>query len=88
MSEKKQRIAVFASDMGAGDPERSSIMVQAGAFFASQKIGINCYVQKNNICTPFISSLKRAGGDITIFANEEFELPSTLADINIEIITA
>ena len=81
---KKQSLAIFASDQGPGDPERGSIMAQAGAFLATRNVRIFCFAQNGNLCVPLISSIRTAGGDITILADGKFNAPSGLADIAVE----
>lgn len=77
-------LAVFASDKGPGDAERSSIMSQVGTFLAGQGVRIVCPVHAEGLCVPLINSAKSAGGDVLVIAGEKFTMPSALSDITVE----
>ena len=51
----KPTLAVFASDQGPGDPERASIMSQAGALLARRGARIVCLVEGNCVPVPLIT---------------------------------
>lgn len=81
---KKYSLAVFASDQGPGDAERSSIMSQAGSFLAKQGAQIICVSSNGGICIPLITVARSAGGEVTIIADQNFEPPSALSGIPVE----
>jgi len=81
---QKYTLAVFASDQGPGDAERSSIMSQAGSFLAKQGAQIICLSSGGGICIPLITSARSAGGEVIIVADQEFEAPSALSDVPVE----
>ncbi len=84
-SSKQISLLIFASDIGPGDAERGSIMVQAGAFLAGKKNAkFYCYVEQDNFCAPLISSIHHAGGNVTILADNGFEMPSALSFIEVK----
>ncbi len=84
---KKHSIAIFASDKGKGDPERGSIMAEAGSFLATQNAQFTCFAQKNNFCAPLITAINKAGGDVTIFCEEGFTIPSGLSEIKMKLVS-
>ena len=51
---KGPTVAVFASQRGPGDPERSSIMSQAGSYFARHGARIACLVDGTAVPVPLI----------------------------------
>ena len=48
-------LAVFASQQGPGDPERSSIMSQAGTYFARKGARIVCLIDALTVPVPLIT---------------------------------
>lgn len=86
-SNKQHSIAIFASDEGAGDPERSSIMAEVGFFLADKDVKTLCFAQNDSLCVPLITAINNAGGDITIFCEEGFVIPSALSDIKTELLS-
>lgn len=77
-------IAVFASDKGPGDPERSSIMSQAGTMLARRGLHIVCLAEDGQLATPLVTSARAAGGTITIVADEDYVPSAGLKDLPIE----
>lgn len=80
----KPTLAVFASDLGPGDPERSSIMSQAGSLLARRGARIVCLAEQEAIAVPLITSARAAGGEVLIIADDELKVPAALADVPIE----
>ena len=54
----KPTLAVFASDQGPGDPERASIMSQAGALLARRGARIVCLVEGACVPVPLITAAR------------------------------
>lgn len=82
--DKSATLAVFASDKGPGDAERSSILSQAGSFLAKQKVRLVCPVHAGDLCVPLIKSARAADGDVLVIADDAFALPSALEGITVE----
>ena len=78
------RIAVFASDKGPGDPERASIMAQAGSYFARKGARLICLAEDGVIPVPLITAARHEGGQVMLVADETIVLPLALEDIPIE----
>jgi predicted Rossmann-fold nucleotide-binding protein len=76
--------AVFASDRGPGDPERSSIMSQAGSYFARLGARIVCLAENGAVPVPLITAARTAGGYVQVIGDAETLLPSALADVPLE----
>ena len=79
-------LAVFASDKGPGDPERASLMSQAGTYFAKRGARIVCLAENGVIPVPLITAARAAGGTVQIIADETIILPPALAGVAIEIV--
>lgn len=79
-------IAVFASDRGPGDPERASIMSQAGTYFAKRHASIVCLAENGVIPVPLITAARVAGGRVRIIADSGITLPPALAGVTMEIL--
>lgn len=77
-------MAVFASDHGPGDPERASIMSQAGTLLARRGARIACLAEQEGLAVPMITSARAAGGEVLIIADEELKIPAALAEVPIE----
>lgn len=77
-------LAVFASDHGPGDAERSSIMSQAGTYFARRGARLVCLAEGASIAVPLVTSARAAGGDILIVADAGFALPRALGTLAVE----
>lgn len=80
----KPTIAVFASDHGPGDPERASIMSQAGSLLARRGARIVCLAEQDAIAVPLITSARAAGGEVLIIADEASKVPAALAGVPLE----
>lgn len=80
----KPTLAVFASDHGPGDPERASIMSQAGSLLARRGARIICLAELESIAVPLITSARAAGGEVLIIADDELKVPAALTDVPIE----
>lgn len=77
-------IAVFASDEGPGDPERSSLMSLAGGLIARHGARIVCLAQGRSVAVPLITSARAAGGEVLIIADEAVHVPGALSGIPVE----
>ena len=77
-------LAVFASDQGPGDPERASIMSQAGAVFARRGARIVCLAQGNTMPIPLITSARSSGGEVVVVGDGVVNLPPALASRAVE----
>lgn len=77
-------LAVFASDRGPGDPERASIMSQAGTLFARRGAAIVTLAENGIIPVPLITAARTAGGNVQIVADPGFEMPAALRDVTLE----
>lgn len=81
-------VAVFASDKGPGDPERASIMSQAGSYFAKRGARIVCLAEGGVIPVPLITAARTAGGNVQIVADATIVLPAALAGVPMEVLAA
>lgn len=79
-------VAVFASDRGPGDPERASIMSQAGSYFARRGARLVCLAENGIIPVPLITAARTAGGSVEIVADATIVLPPALADVTITVL--
>lgn len=77
-------LAVFASDKGPGDPERSSIMSQAGTYLARKGARIVCVAEVGAIPVPLVTSARAAGGEVTVLALEGTAMPAALSGVAVE----
>jgi hypothetical protein len=77
-------LAVFASDKGPGDAERSTIMSQAGALLARHKCRIVCIADETFDAIPLITAARAAGGSVLLLVDDGFVLPAGLAGVPIE----
>lgn len=80
----KPTLAVFASDQGPGDPERASIMSQAGAIFARKGARIVCIADASSVPVPLITSARSSGGEVLVIGDGTVTLPPALASIAVE----
>ncbi|GGF29682.1 hypothetical protein GCM10011321_21280 [Youhaiella tibetensis] len=80
----KPTLAVFASQQGPGDAERSSIMSQAGTYFARKGARIVCLIDALTIPVPLITSARAAGGEVVIIADERAPLLPALQGVAVE----
>lgn len=79
-------LAVFASDRGPGDPERASIMSQAGTLIARRGAAIVCLAEGGALPVPLIASARAAGGEVSVIADGSVALPSALHGVPVEVI--
>lgn len=86
MAGKPLVLAVFASDRGPGDAERSSIMSQAGSYFARRGAKLLCLAEQGIIPVPLVTAARAAGGDVQIIADGGIILPPALASVPIEVV--
>lgn len=77
-------LAVFASDHGPGDPERASIMSQAGTLLARRGARLVCLAEGDSVPVPLITSARAAGGEVLILADAAVRIPAALATVPIE----
>lgn len=79
-------LAVFASDKGPGDAERSSLMIQAGMYFARHGANIVCIAERGAIPVPLITAARTAGGAVQIIADKGVTLPTALQGVPMEVV--
>ena len=77
-------LAVYASDHGPGDPERASIMSQAGSLLARRGARLVCIAEKGSVPVPLITSARAAGGEVLILADADIRVPAALASVPLE----
>ena len=77
----KPTLAVFASDQGPGDPERASIMSQAGALLARRGARIVCLVEGACVPVPLITAARSSGGEVRLVGDSQAALPPALAGL-------
>jgi hypothetical protein len=77
-------IAVFASDRGPGDAERSALMSEAGTILARHKVRIDCLADESLEAIPLITAARAAGGNVLILVDEGFVAPPALAQVPVE----
>lgn len=80
-------LAVFASDKGPGDPERSSLMSQAGTYFVKRGASIVCLAENGVIPVPLITAARTAGGTVRIVADETIVLPLALQGVTMDVVS-
>ena len=80
-------LAVFASDKGPGDAERSSIMTQAGMYFARHGASLVCIAENGVIPVPLVTAARAAGGNVQIIADASVALPAALAGVPMEVVS-
>lgn len=79
-------VAIFASDKGPGDPERASLMGEAGRIFARKGGKILCLAEDGVIPVPLITAARAAGGQVEILADTTIVLPPALAGVTMTVI--
>jgi hypothetical protein len=84
LTARKPTLAVFASEKGAGDPERASIMSLAGSLIARRGARIVSLAQESALAVPLITSARAAGGEVLLVADSQIQLPPALIDVAIE----
>lgn len=77
-------VAVFASDRGPGDPERASMMTQVGKHLAERRAHMVCLAEGVSAPIPLITGARRAGGRVTLVADESFRPPVAFDGIPVE----
>ncbi|MGV3652510.1 MAG: hypothetical protein ACO1OK_13890 [Devosia sp.] len=77
-------VAIFASDRGPGDAERAALMTQVGKHLADHRAHTVCLVEGVGAPVPLITSARRAGGRVSLVADETFRPPSAFDGIPIE----
>lgn len=80
-------LAVFASDKGPGDPERASLMSQAGTYFAKRGASIVCLAEDGMIPVPLITAVRASGGTVRLIADTTIVLPPALAGVPMEVLS-
>lgn len=83
---QRPTLAVFASDQGPGDPERASIMSQAGAIFARRGVRIVCLAEGTGLPVPLITSARSSGGEVLLIGDDTVIIPPALASVAIQAI--
>lgn len=78
-------LAIFASDKGPGDPERASIMGQAGTYLAKRGARIVCLAEHGIIPIPLVTAARAAGGQVQIIADTSILLPPALQGVTMEV---
>jgi predicted Rossmann-fold nucleotide-binding protein len=79
-------IGVFASDKGPGDPERASMMSQAGTLLARRGAHLVCLWEKGTGPLPLMTAAVTAGGSVSIIADSQEGLPATLSSVPVTVI--
>jgi len=77
-------VAVFASDKGPGDPERASIMSQAGTYFAKRGARLLCLAENGVVPVPLITAARAAGGQVQVVGDTSVVLPPALNGVTME----
>jgi predicted Rossmann-fold nucleotide-binding protein len=77
-------LAVFASDSGPGDPERASLMSQAGHLLARKGVRIVSLAHGTSVAVPLITSARTAGGEVLVVADDGMRMPAALMDVPVE----
>ena len=77
-------LAVFAATKGPGDPERASIMSQAGTYLAKRGAQLVCLAEKGVIPIPLITAARAAGGQVQIVGDDSIVLPPALSGVTME----
>jgi hypothetical protein len=77
-------LAVFASESGPGDPERSSLMTYAGNLMARHHARLVSVAHDGYVAVPLITSARAAGGDVLVVADAATNLPSALGGVPVE----
>ena len=79
-------LAIFASDKGPGDPERASIMSQAGSYFARRGASLLVLAENGVIPVPLVTAARTTGGHVEIVGDSSIVLPAALRDVALELI--
>ncbi|MBU1305978.1 MAG: hypothetical protein KKF33_10715 [Alphaproteobacteria bacterium] len=78
-------LGIFASNRGPGDPERASIMSQAGTYLAKRGAHLVCLAENGDIPVPLITAARTAGGKVQIVADASIVLPAALSGVSMEV---
>lgn len=77
-------LAVFASDKGPGDAERSAIMSQAGALLARHGCRIVAIADHSLDAVPLVTAVRAAGGQVLLLVDDGFVPPPALSGVPLE----
>lgn len=77
-------LAVFASDHGPGDPERSSLMSYTGNMLARRRARLVSVAHDGYVAVPMITGARMAGGDVLVIADEATPMPEALSEVPVE----
>jgi predicted Rossmann-fold nucleotide-binding protein len=86
VSQTGPTVAVFASDKGPGDPERSSLMSEFGRVFGRKGARIICLAEDGAIPVPLVTAARMAGGSVEVLADSSIVLPPALAEVPITVL--
>lgn len=86
MSRAAPIIGIFASDKGPGDPERASLMSQAGTLFAKRGAHLVCLWENGGGPLPLMTAARTAEGSVSILADRAEGLPPTLDGIPVRVL--
>lgn len=79
-------IGILTSDRGPGDPERASLMGEAGRLLARKEVEMVCLAEQGVVPVPLISAARTAGGTVTVLADASIVLPAALAAVPISVV--
>ncbi|WP_297105722.1 hypothetical protein [uncultured Devosia sp.] len=79
-------VAFFASDKGPGDPERASLMGEAGRIFARKGARMLCLAEQGALPVPLITAARTAGGTVEIIADASIKVPQALGEVPITVL--
>ncbi|ODT47272.1 hypothetical protein [Devosia sp. 63-57] len=79
-------IGIFASDKGPGDPERASLMGEAGRLFARRGVRLVCLAENDALPVPLITAARAAGGTVDVLADASIVLPPALANVPVSVV--
>ena len=79
-------VGIFASDKGPGDPERASLMTQAGTLFAKRGAQVLCLWENGVGPLPLMTAAQTAGGVVSVLADSEEALPPSLAGVPVRVV--
>ena len=79
-------VGIFASDKGPGDPERASLMTQAGTLFAKRGAQVLCLWENGVGPLPLMTAAQTAGGVVSVLADSEGALPPSLAGVPVRVV--
>ena len=81
---RRPTLAVFASDRGPGDPERSSLMSYTGNMVARRRARLVSTAHDGYVAVPLITGARVAGGEVLIEGDDVTALPGALNGVPIE----